>query len=182
MTITPEQQKILDEAKQIAKEANLDLGDWNGDFEKRYKDTQASFTKAQNDKIEMAKMLVEADPANIEKITDEKIKGKILEEKWGVENIEQLKTLFPSALNPNKEEDEDELTEVEKLRQEVKLMKYQNTKTKTKEVLEWVISNNKDIVATIPEFEDKLREELKYISDKLSPKDRVAKAFKIVAW
>ena len=35
MSLTPEQQKIIDEAKLIAKEANLNLGDWNGEFEKR---------------------------------------------------------------------------------------------------------------------------------------------------
>ena len=146
----------------------------NEDWEKRFKDTQASFTKSQQEKIDMAKILVESDPINITKIPDENIRNKIISEKYGVDNLEELKLFHPNVLNPKKEEDkEDELTEVERLRQEVNLMKYKDRKTKTNEVLDTVISANKDIVATIPEFEDKIKEELKYISDKLSPKDRV---------
>jgi len=156
---------------------------WNSDWEKRFKDTQASFTKANQERIDMAKLLVDSDPINITKISDEKIRNKIISEKYGVDNLEELKLFHPEVLRPKKDKDdeEDELTEVERLRKEVNLMKYKDRKTKTKEVLETVISANKDIVATIPDFEDKINEELKYISDELSPKDRVTKAFKLVA-
>lgn len=180
MTITPEQQKIIDDAKQIAKEANLDLSDWNGEFEQRYKDTQASFTKAQQDKIEMAKLLVETDPKNVERIPDEKIRNKVLQEKWGVDNLEELKVMFPDyAKNPDDEEDE--LTEMEKMKRELKLMKFQNSKTKTKEALDFISLQNKDLIETIPDFEAKINDELKFISESIEPSERVKKAFSLVA-
>lgn len=184
MKITPEEQEILDKAKLIAEKANPEGDDkkdddkWE-DFEKRFKDTQASFTKAQQDKVEMAKMLVEADPKNVEKIPDEKIRAKVLQENWGVDTIEELKVMFPDY-DKSWNDDEDEKTDLEKLQQKVKLMEYQWTKTKTNEEIASVIATHKDVIATIPEFETKLREQMKFISETISPKERVDMAFKLV--
>jgi hypothetical protein len=52
------------------------------DWEKRFKDTQASFTQAQQEKYELARLLVDADAKNVEKIPDEKVMKKVLQEKW----------------------------------------------------------------------------------------------------
>ena len=179
--LTPEQQKIIDDAKQIAKDANLDLSDWNGEeFEQRYKDTQASFTKARQQEIELAKILVEQNPANIDKITNEVVKNKILQEKYWVDNMEELKVMFPDYAKSQTDEGEDEATEIEKLQREMKLMKFQTWKTKTKEALENIALLNKEVVSTIPEFEERMKEELKYISESVEPSERVKKAFNLV--
>lgn len=188
MTITPEQQKILDEAKQIAQEANLDLSwdeETHNEFEQRYKDTQASFTKAQQDKIEMAKVMVEQNPSNIKNIPDEKVRNKIIKEKWGVETLEQLEYIYPDYAKKNNNDDNwawegDDLTKIEKLEREVKFMKLKDTNIKTKEAISEVENKYGEIIKTIPEFETKLQAELKFISEELNPKDRIEKAFRIV--
>ncbi len=183
-TLTDEE--ILAKAKQIA-EANPDeeannkeeSNDESG-FEQRFKDTQASYTKAQQAQIEMAKMLVEQDASNVERIPDEKVKRKVLQEKWGVDTIEELKIMFPNYNKSNSDEGEDDETKLEKLEREMKLMRFQNTKTKTNEEIENVNIQYKDIISTIPSFKEKLEEEMKSISEGLSPKSRVEKALKLV--
>jgi hypothetical protein len=59
-------------------------------------------------------------------------------------------------------------------------MKLQNVNTKTKEALIDVSEKYGEVIKTIPEFDTKLQSELKYISEQLSPKERVEKAFKLV--
>ena len=151
------------------------------DFEKRFQDTQAAYTKARQNEINMAKLLVENDPANIERISDEVVQKKILREKYWVDTLEELKIIHPDYNKKPEQEDDDWLTQVEKLEREVKLMKFQNTKTKTNEAIEGIKEQYKDVVATIPDFEQKLSSELKSVSEQLTPKERVEKAFKLVA-
>ena len=181
MTITPKEQTTPDEAKLNA-EANPDLDEgWKENFEQRYKDTQSAFTKAQQEKIEMARMLVETDPANIRKIADEKVRNKIIQEKWNVETLDQLEYIHPDfAKKPNNDWDDEELSDVEKLKREMKLLKLQTINTKTKEALWEVKVKYAEVIKTIPDFEQKLQTELKYISEGIEPKDRIEKAFKLV--
>jgi len=183
MTITQEQQKILDEAKAIAK-ANPDLDLWNGkeeekDYEKRFLDTQASYTKANQEKIDLAKLLVEQNPKNVEKISDVKLQNKILQDKWQVDNIEELKTLFPDYAK-SEDDDEDDLSEIETIKRELKLMKYKNKKESTREALVSIALQNKEVVWSISDFEQKMRDELKFISESVEPNERMKKAFQLV--
>lgn len=154
-------------------------GENGEDWEKRFKDTQASFTKSQQEKVEMARMLVEVDASNIEKIQDEKVMKKILKDKWDVESLEELKIMFP---NYNKKPDgEEETDELELLKQKVRLMEHNTTKTKIKEEIERATNwDYKDIIATIPDFQSKLETEMKFISGELSPRERVEKAVRLV--
>lgn len=189
--ITPEEQTILDQAKLIAEKANPESedkkdenGEWGDEnYEKRFKDTQSAFTKAQQDKVEMATMLVEDNPANVERIPDEKVRAKVLQAKWGVDTMEELNAMFPDYKKAQTDGDEDdELSEVAKLQQTVKLMQFQWIKTKTNEEIANLINNNKDVVATISDFESKIREQMKNISETVLPKDRIDMAFKLVLW
>lgn len=157
-----------------------DDGENGSDWEKRYKDTQAFATKAQQDKINMAKMLVEQNPANIERIEDEKVRKKILQDRWDVDTVEELKTLFPDFAKTETNAEEDELTEVEKLQREVKLMRYQSTKTKINEEIDAFVEKHKEAAASVTNFRDKVNDELKNISEKLSPKERVERATRLV--
>lgn len=153
----------------------------NENWEGRFKDTQSAFTKAQTEKYEFATLAVNTDPKNILKITDEKVSKKILNEKWGVDNIEELNMLFPDALKDKKTPDEDfEEDKFEKLEREMKLWKYKETKTKTDEAIAQSIKSNENLAKAIPDIEDRLKEEIKNISQELPAQERVAKAMSIV--
>lgn len=159
------------------------------DVEKRLKDTQAYATKARQNEINAYKLLVETNPIAITKIEDEKIKEKILQENWWVDTIEELNIYFPDVLKPSKkvvkkseEEEDDEEDEVTKLKREVELIKLHWTKTKINNAIDELKNVNKEIIETIPDFEEKIKEELKNISSTLEEKERVAKAFVIVTW
>ncbi len=151
------------------------------DWEKRYKDTQAFATQKNQALIETAKALIEKDPASIKLISDKAVQKKILQEKWNVDTIDELETLFPEALLPkwNKKEDEDE-DKLASLEKKVRLMEYKETKTKTKEAIDDIKKTHKDVVSTIDNFDEKLSEEMKYLSSGLSPSERAQKAFKIL--
>lgn len=151
------------------------------DWEKRYKDTQAFATQKNQALIDFAKAQVERDPTSIKLIPDKTVQKKILQEKWNVDSIDELETLFPEVLKPkdnkNNEEDEDKYVALEK---KVKLMEYKETKTKTKEAIDEIKKTHKDLVSTIDGFDEKLAEEMKYLSSELSPQERAQKAFKIL--
>lgn len=148
--------------------------------DKMFKDTQASFTKSQQDKIEMAKILVEQNPENVKKIPDEKVRNKIIQERWWVETLEQLEYIYPDFAKKLDDDWDDNETEVEKLKREVKFMKLQWINTKTKEAIEWTKKEHSEVIATIPDFDIKLSEELKSISEDIDPALRVQKAFRLV--
>ena len=156
------------------------------DYEQRFKDTQSAFTKERQGKIALANRLVEKDPAEIANIDDDKIKEKILQEKWGVDTVEELNIYYPEILKPKKEskvaEDLDEDSKVTELRRELEIIKLSSKKEKIQSAMSNIVNNNKEIVASIPDFEAKIKEELKFISDELTPEERVSKAFKLVTW
>lgn len=153
------------------------------DWEKRYKDTQWFATKKNQALIDFARTQVEKDPVSVKDIPDKDVQKKILQDKWGVDSIDELETLYPEVLKSSggKKEWEDEEDKLATLEKKVKLMEYKETKTKTQEAISEIKSTYKDIIATIDGFDEKLLEEMKYISQDLSPKERVSKAFKVIA-
>ena len=175
--------KTPEDTQPSSKDAPDNQDGTKDDWEKRFKDTQASFTKDQQTKFDMAKMLVESDPTAVERIPDEKIKAKVLQEKWNVDSVEELKTLYPKALAPSDgKDDDDEDDEMAQLQQTVKLMQYKETKTKTNEAIAKAVEKAKDFSEQVPDLEDKIRNEMKYLSDDLSPTDRANRALSIVLW
>lgn len=150
-------------------------------MEQMMKDNQSAFTKAQQDKIDLANKLVADNPANVEKISDEKVRKKILQEKWWVDSLEELKIMFPDFWKVEDEDDDDEKSVIEKLEQKVRLMEHNTTKTKTNEAIDETLNGDyKKVIATIPDFRDKLNSELGNLSSKLNPKERVERAMKLV--
>lgn len=146
-------------------------------WEQRFKDTQSAYTKANQEKVELAMALVEANPNNIEIIKDEKVRNKILQDKWGVDNLEELKILFPNYNKTDEEVEDDKLAQLEK---KIKIMEYQSKKVKTNEAIKNAIKENETLLKDIPDYELKILEELKYISPELSEEARVNKALKLV--
>lgn len=153
------------------------------DWEKRYKDTQWFATKKNQALIDFARTQVEKDPVSIKDVPDKDVQKKILQDKWGVDSIDELETLYPEVLKVGgkDKEQEDEEDKFATLEKKVKLMEYKETKTKTQDAISEIKSTYKDVIATIDGFDEKLLEEMKYISQDLSPKERVSKAFKVVA-
>lgn len=151
----------------------------------RYEEASATITKKSQALIEATRRLVDKDPTEVERISDEKLQKKILLEKWDVESVEELKIIHPEALswkNTKKEDMDDEVSEVEKMRRDLEMMKLKDKKTKTKDAIDSVVRDNKDLVETIPQFVEKLKEEMKYISSDIPAKQRAEKAFKAVAF
>ena len=68
------------------------------------------------------------------------------------------------------------------MRRELDIMKLKDKKTKTKDAIDSVVRDNKDVVETIPDFVDKLKEEMKFISSDIPAKQRAQKAFRAVAF
>ena len=87
--------------------------------------------------------------------------------------------MFPNY-DKSQNDDDDKLSDIEKLEKKVKLMEFHNTQTQMNEEREAIALEYKDAIATISDFDIKLDEELKNISDKLSPKERLEKAMKLV--
>ena len=181
-------QNITPEEIEVAKNASPQ--EIQEAIEKRLKDTQAFATKSRQGEINAYKALVEENPQNLRKIPDEKILEKVLEEKWWVDSIEELEIYYPDVLRPNKgsskgkpkDDENEELDVLTIVQRELELMKHQGTKTKINEALEKITESNKELVDTIPDFHEKMKEELKNISSNLDEKERVARAFTIVSW
>lgn len=171
-------QELTDEQKTV------ELTKINNEFEKAeqmIKDNQGAFTRANQGQIDMAKKLVELNPASIDDISDENVRNKIIKEKWGSESLEELKIMFPNYNKVEKSEEDEEVDELQQLKQKVKLMEHNSTKTKINEEIDnTIVWEFKDAVATIPDYRQKLNEELKYISNELSPKERVNRALRLV--
>lgn len=175
----PEKNLNSDDKSQTGTPAPAD----NKEFieKERYDNAEALLTKKSQALVEFARAEVERDPTAIERIPDPKVQKKLLEEKYWVDSIEELKVLFPNALKVNKDKKEEDEDELSQLKEKVALIEYKTSKTKTNEAIDLVIKENQDIADTIEGFEDKLRSELKYLSSDIPAKERAEKALRLVA-
>lgn len=149
--------------------------------EKRFTDTQSAFTKARQQEIEMAKILVDTDPSAVERIPDKEVRNKVLQNKWWVDNLEELKVMFPDYNKKDNDDDWEELSKLEKIERELSFMKYKASKDQTEDSIKNIEVLHKDIVDQIPDFKTKMKDELKYISNDITPSERVEKAFKLIS-
>lgn len=152
------------------------------DYEKRYKDTQASYTKANEEKLTYARKLAQANPKNILDM-DAKTQAKVIKDEFGYESLDELKIMKPDifeekdngGVNLDGGDDENK-----KLQRELALLKMQRDKDNVEWAIDSYISNNPKVAEAIPSFKEKIAEELKYISSKLPAKERVERATKLV--
>lgn len=151
-------------------------------FEQMFKDTQWAFTKSTTSLYKVSRMLVDTNPRALLDIEDDKVVTKILQEKWNVDNIEELNMLYPFALkDKNLDEDETELSKIDMLERKIQLSEYRDTKIKTEEAIASALESNKILTQAIPDIDDKIRRELKNISSELDAKERVRRAISIVS-
>jgi len=150
--------------------------------EEEYKNAQAFWTKAQQEKIAMAEKLVGLDPKQLESINDVALQNKVISNLYGASNIEELKILNPELFTDAQGEEEGEESEVSILQKKVRIMEYKANQWALDNALDAIVNANKDLADTIPNFKEKMLEEIKYISSDMSIQDRVARWFKLVAW
>lgn len=153
--------------------------------EEDYKNAQAFGTKARQWELKALTKLVQQNPSELKNIEDKKALKTILESEFNVSSLDELEIINPNVFkwdneNDNNEDFDDEDDRYSKLEKKIKLMEYKETKGAVQDAINSVKANNSLVVETIPNFEDKLEEEMKYISSDLSPKERVNRAFKIL--
>lgn len=156
--------------------------------EQDYKNLQAFATRTSQQLTEMVKKVAETNPAEL-RTFDEKLQKKVIKDVYGYTDLEELEIAMPelftddSAKSKNKkqknEEDynEDE-NEILTLRKEFALHKKRTEEREfnaelSKAIFEASLSN-------IDGIENKIIEELKYISKELPIEDRIKKAISLI--
>jgi len=148
-----------------------------------YKNLQAFGTKANQWLIDVSKQLAEADPKSILWMNAQ-IQNKVIKDLYGYDNLDELKVMLPDLFeekeeNNNSYSGEDDVIVQMKKEQELLKMKL-NRKDVDDEIEKFTLSND-EAVKSIPNFNEKVMEELKYISNELPTKQRVERATKLIS-
>lgn len=149
-------------------------------FEKRFKDTQASYTKANEEKINLAKELARINPKAILNM-DAKTQAKVIKDEFGYDDLDTLKIMKPDVFEDKPDGDDADDDDNTKLRREVELLKMQSNKSAVEWAISDFITSHKEVTSAIPDFEKKINDELKYISSELPAKERVSRATKLIS-
>lgn len=163
---------------------NLDSQKWEQPktySEDDYKNLQSFSTKAQQEKISLAEKLVKNSPKELEGM-DVKLQNKVIENLYWASSLEELKIISPELFEENNKRKDDDEDETVKLEKKVRLMEYKMNQWAVSTAIENMKISNKDLADTIPEFENRMKEEMKTFSSDLSVKEKAEKAFTLVAW
>ena len=147
--------------------------------EEDYKSLQAEYTRANQAKIDLSIKLANLYKNSILEISDKRLQDKVIKEIYWLNNIEEVKLIHWDSFYAERttdEEDEDKFSTLEK---KVKLMEYNASKGQLEKAIEDYKKENK-IMFELEWTEDKIREELKYISTEISAEERVKRAWKII--
>ena len=148
--------------------------------EEDYKNLQAFATRTRQFAIRTAIDAVEANPQYISSIEDKSVQDAVVKHKYGFDNYEQLIAVMWdnfSQSNSNDWGNGDENIPT-KLEKEVRLLKYQQEVTQIDNAIAEYKMSNPQMFAE-EDAEQKLREELKFISDKLPIKERIRRSAQI---
>lgn len=137
------------------------------------------FTQARQREIELATQLAERDKKTILSL-DSDTQKKVVKRLYGLSNLEEVKLIhwenFYEEREGSESEEEDRLSKLEK---ELKLTKYNQSKKEIDNAI-WKVKEQNAIYFEDNSFEDKLKDELKYISTELDTNERVRRAFSIL--
>lgn len=148
--------------------------------EEDYKNLQAFATRTRQFAIKTALDAVEANPQYISSIEDKSVQDAVVKHKYGFDNYEQLIAVMWDNFSQSNSDnggngDENIPTKLEK---EVRLLKYQQEVTQIDNAIAEYKMSNPQMFAE-EDAEQKLREELKFISDKLPIKERIRRSAQI---
>jgi pyridoxal biosynthesis lyase PdxS len=148
--------------------------------EEDYKSLQSEFTKTRQREIDMAIKLVSKDKKELLAIQDKKLQEKVIKEVYGLANLEEVKLIHGNQFwedGNNNTNDYDNDDNISQIRKELDLMKYRSEKdTIEKEINSFKKENA--ILFDTEDAEDRLRDELKYISKELPAEERIKRASK----
>ena len=140
-----------------------------------YKNAQAFWTKARQNEIAITKKLVQKDPKELKSL-DVEMQNKVIKDIYGYDNIEELEIMLPSIFEEWDKNQEDDID----LKQQVKLLQYQQTKKLVEDEVAKQIANSEALKA-VPDLTLKINEELKTISSELPIETRVKKAIALIS-
>lgn len=148
-----------------------------------YRNLQAFSTKNSQEKIEFAKKLVQKDPKELLTITDTKLQAKIIKDLYSYDNLDELKIMLPELFEDKNSDGNDggDDDRVSKLEKEHQLMKFKLEKEALASELEKAKLANPLLGKAIPNFDELVKEEMKYISSELPLSERVKKAIKMIS-
>lgn len=137
------------------------------------------FTQARQREIDLAIKLAEKDKKSILDL-DSDTQKKVVKKLYWLSNLEEVKLIhwenFYEEREDSVNEEEDRIT---KLETELKLTKYNQSKREVESAIEEIKKTNWAYFED-DTFEERLKDELKYISPELETKNRVARAFSIL--
>ena len=147
--------------------------------EEEYKNAQAFGTKANQQLINISKQLAESNPKALLWM-DANIQNKVVKDIWGYDNVEELKIMLPDVFEDWESSSSNWETTMEDMQRKQLLLERKLEEKDVADEIEKFELWNWDIISTIPDFKDKVREELKYISSSLPAKQRVDRASRLV--
>lgn len=172
--------------EQVSNEGTQDSG--HSISEQDYKNLQAFATRASQQLAEMAKKVAETNPAEL-RTFDEKLQKKVIKDVYGYTDLEELEIAMPelftddSAKSKNKKQkkeeeyDEDD-NEILTLKKEFALHKKRMEERELN--VELVKAISEASLSNIDGIENKIIEELKYISKELPIENRIKKAISLI--
>ena len=149
--------------------------------EEEYKNLQAFWTRANQWLINVSKKLAEKDPSELLSM-DSTIQNKVIKEIWGYDNLDELKVMLPDIFEKDENKWRRSEDDFEQMKREQELLKLKINKKDIDDEIEKFTSSNSEIVNAIPNFENLVRDELKYISSELPAKERVKRATRLISW
>ena len=148
--------------------------------EEDYKSLQSEFTRTQQDRISAYVKLATKDKKEILSITDRKIQSKVVKELYWLDNVDEVEAIYGKDFwEEVKVEDSDEDDKYERLEKEIKLTRFQQEKRELDSGIQSIKDKN-PLAFENPETEEKLRDELRYISKELPLEERLKRATQIV--
>ena len=148
--------------------------------EETYKNLQSEYTRNRQNQIKMAVKLVEKDKRELLGL-EKDLQDKVIREVYGLENITELKAVYWDEFykdgwdNDLYWNDDDDKTS--RLEQEIKILRHRQEKKEIDDAIESFRNNNK-VLFDLENSEERIREELKYISSELPVNERVMRAWK----
>ena len=148
--------------------------------EEVYKNLQSEYTRNRQNQIKMAVKLVEKDKRELLGL-EKDLQDKVIREVYGLENITELKAVYWDEFykdgwdNDLYWNDDDDKTS--RLEQEIKILRHRQEKKEIDDAIESFRNNNK-VLFDLENSEERIREELKYISSELPVNERVMRAWK----
>lgn len=140
----------------------------------QYKALQSTYTANRQYMIDMAIESAKANPNSITNIKDEKLQSTVVKQLYGVDNYSQLVAIYWDNF-ASKENEDDDNDSHKILEREVKILKFNAEKSEVENALREFKSSNPQYF-TSTQNEDKLRDELRFISGELPAIDRIRRA------